>query len=344
MNRSDKLAVILINTGTPASPAKRDVWVYLTRFLNDRRIITIPWLFRKILVNLIIIPFRIRKSAGLYRRVWTEEGSPLLINAVNLRDKLQEALGPEAGVFLAMRYSNPSIKRTVAEIRAAGYGRIVVVPLYPQYASSTSGSAIEALLKSFSYTDLKTEISIIRSFHSDPAFIRAKVMVAASYKPREYDHVLFSFHGLPLSHISAMHIENGDDDGCFRRGETESCRKCYAGDCFETAGLIAEGLGLSRKDYSVAFQSRLTSGWTNPFADDVIISLAKKGVKSLLVISPSFVSDCLETIVEAGEDYKKLFIENGGESYTLVESLNSNPEWVLALKGMILRDQRISGN
>ena len=169
-------------------------------------------------------------------------------------------------------------------------------------------------------------------------------MVAASYNPLEYDHVLFSFHGLPMSHISAMHLEKGDSDGCFRRGETELCRRCYAGDCYETAGLIAEGLGLSRKGYSVAFQSRLTSGWTNPFSDDVIVSLAKKGVKSLLVISPSFVSDCLETIVEAGEDYKKLFIENGGESYTLVESLNSNPEWVAALESMIIRHQGNSGN
>lgn len=330
-------AILLINTGTPDSPEPRDVRRYLTQFLNDKHVITMPALARLILVNGIIIPLRVRKSAGLYRKVWSKCGSPLRIHSERVANALQKELGDGYAVFMAMRYGKPSIPDVLKEISASGISAITVVPVFPQKASSTTGSALEMVMKELARWKQKPEIRVIDHFHDHTGFIEAEASILKMYHPREYDHVLFSFHGLPLQHISEMHRENGHSGNCYKEGNTQNCRLCYAGACHETARLIASRLMLDEGKYSVAFQSRFSKGWTSPFSDDEIIRLANTGVRQMLVVSPSFVVDCLETIVEVGIDYKALFKKTCGGELTLAGSLNSSPEWVAGLAS-IMRD------
>jgi ferrochelatase len=331
-------AILLINTGTPDSPSVKDVWKYLTQFLNDKNVITMPAVARLLLVNAIIIPFRVRKSAGLYRKVWTEGGSPLRIHSERVTKALQKELGEEYEVFMAMRYGKPSIPEVLKEIALTGISSLTIVPMFPQKASSTTGSAVEKAMQIIARWEKKPEIKVVDHFHDHPGFIQSEVALLKKYNPENFDHVLFSFHGLPLQHITDMHREYGHDGNCYNEGNTGSCRKCYAGACHETARLIADALQLERSKYSVAFQSRFSKGWTSPFTDDELIRLAKTGVHRLLVVSPSFVADCLETIVEVGIDYKEFFGNNCGGELTLAESLNSSPEWVNGLAS-IVRDQ-----
>jgi protoporphyrin/coproporphyrin ferrochelatase len=330
-----KQAVLLVNTGTPDSPMVVDVWRYLTRFLNDSRVISLPAIARFLLVNLVIIPFRVRKSASLYRKVWSAEGSPLRFHTERLGTALQNYLGEEFTLFTAMRYGNPSIKSVLSHIKEGGFGKLLIIPLFPQYASSTSGSVIEKVFHEISNWHCIPEVKVIDHFHDHAGFIEAEVAIVDKYVLSDYDHVLFSFHGLPLDHIALMHTEKGDMETCYQDGTTPSCRMCYAGACYQTAQLIASSAAIGLDRYSIAFQSRFSNGWTTPFTDDEIISLARRGIKKLLVVAPSFVADCLETVVELGIDYNKLFISEGGEKLTLAESLNSSSAWVKALDTII---------
>ncbi len=328
-------AILLINTGTPDSPAVKDVWKYLTQFLNDKHVITIPAIARMILVNCIIIPFRVRKSAGLYRKVWSKWGSPLRTHSERVTSALQKELGEGYEVLMAMRYGKPSIPDVLKEISNSGITAITVVPMFPQKASSTTGSVLEKVMKELSRWKKMPVVRVIDHFHDHDGFIEAEASILKMYHPREYDHVLFSFHGLPLQHISEMHKEHGDTGNCYTKGNTQDCRLCYAGACHETARLIAGRLMLDKDKYSVAFQSRFSKGWTSPFSDEEIIRLANAGVRQLLVVSPSFVADCLETIVEVGIDYKELFKKTCGGELTLAGSLNSSPEWVRGLASIV---------
>ncbi len=330
-----KRAILLINTGTPDSPGLGDVWRYLTQFLNDKRVITIPAIARFLLVNGIIIPFRVRKSARLYRKVWSRRGSPLRIHSERFAEALGKELGDEYSVFLAMRYGKPSIAEVLKEIESSGISGITVVPLFPQKASSTTGSAIEMVMKHLARWEPMPDIRVIDHFHDHIGFIEAEASILKMYNPREYDHVLFSFHGLPLQHISEMHREHGHPGNCYEEENTVYCGFCYAGACHETALLIADKLMLDEGKYSVAFQSRFSKGWTSPFSDEEIVRLANTGVRRLLVVSPSFVADCLETIVEVGMDYKELFARINGGELTLAGSLNASPEWVNALASIV---------
>jgi protoporphyrin/coproporphyrin ferrochelatase len=336
----NKQAVLLINTGTPDSPAVKDVWSYLTSFLNDARVISLPLIARSILVNAIIVPFRVRKSAGLYRKVWTDKGSPLRVNSEEFAGALQLELGDNYRVFTAMRYGNPSVKETLDMIRKEGTKSLLVVPMFPQYASSTTGSSLEIILRIISKWHIVPELKVIDHFHDKKGFIDAEIAAAEKYNPHSYDHLLFSFHGLPLSHIAEMHRQRGQQESCYHNDSTVGCRLCYAGACYETAELIAAGLKLDKDNYSVAFQSRFSRGWTSPFTDEEILRLRGKGVSRLLVMSPSFVSDCLETVVEVGLDYRAMFLEAGGEELKLVESLNSSPQWVSGFAS-IIRDSTL---
>lgn len=332
-----KRAILLVNTGTPDSPALVDVWRYLTHFLNDKRVITLPALARWLLVNGIIVPFRVRKSAGLYRKVWTAEGSPLRYHTERLTDALEREIGAEYSIFAAMRYGNPSIKRVLLQMKEGGFDSITIVPLFPQYASSTTGSILERVLGLITAWHVVPDLKIVDHFHDHRGFIDAEVSVISKYNPGEYDHILFSFHGLPLSHIVAMHSQRGETRSCCQDGSAEGCVNCYAGACYQTAGAIATALDLNSDKYSVAFQSRFSDGWTSPFTDEVINGLGEKGVRRLLVVAPSFVADCLETNVELGIDYKEMFESRFGGELILVESLNSTPEWITGLVS-ILRD------
>lgn len=332
----EKIAVILVNVGTPDSSGKKDVRKYLAEFLNDPRVIDIPWLLRKILVNLIIVPFRTGKSSGLYRRLWTAEGSPLLVHMENLVEKLESRQVKGYEFFGAMRYGNPSLEDTLKGLRKEDFTGIIILPLYPQYASSTTGSVFEKSLEVFGKWETMPDLRLISQFYEEKPFLRAFVNKISSYDPASFDHVIFSYHGLPHRQINKLHPEkNMQACNCENEMPVHG-RYCYKATCYETTRLLAGELGLSGDKYSVSFQSRLSKNWLSPFTDERIPELASQGVRRLLVVAPSFVADCLETAVEIGEDYKELFIRRGGEKLTLVESLNDDDEWVEALLSIIM--------
>jgi ferrochelatase len=332
---SGKTAVILLNVGTPDSSSVKDVRKYLSEFLNDPRIIDIPWLLRKILVNLIIVPFRAPKSAKLYQLLWTEKGSPLLFHSYSVMEKLQNLMGEEYSIFVAMRYGNPNIRDIMLEIKNSGFEKLIVVPMFPHYASSSSGTAIEAVMKQISKWAVMPELKFTGQFYSHPQFIEAFAEKIRAYHPENYDHIIFSYHGLPLSHIASVH-PGMDCESC-------TCDKifpdhgtfCYKATCYETTRLLAAKLGLSSEKYSQGFQSRLSNKWLKPFTDKLLVQKAEEGVKRILIVAPAFVADCLETTVELGIDYKNLFKQAGGNDLNFVESLNDSPLWLDALKNII---------
>jgi len=336
MKVEQKTAVLLINLGTPDSPSTGDVRTYLSEFLNDGRVIDIPAVARLALVNGIIVPFRGPKSAATYKKIWTENGSPLLHYSNELRNLLEQRAGSSYKVFLAMRYGNPSLKTATDLIRKSGITRLVVLPLYPQYASSTTGSSLEKFFDCIRSWETMPEVQTIQAFYDHPAYLKALKETANDFEIDKYDHVLFSFHGVPERHIRKSDIANC----CLRENCCDTLHAgnylCYKAGCHQTAHALAGMLGLKRDFYTISFQSRLgKSPWIQPYSDKVIKKLAEEGKKKLLVFSPAFVADCLETIYEIGEEYDELFREHGGEKIQLVPSLNTSPAWVEALHTMI---------
>ncbi len=336
-----KTAILLINLGTPDSPSTSNVRKYLTEFLNDPRVIDISAVGRFFLVNGIIVPFRSPKSAKLYRHIWTEEGSPLLIHAQNLSKKLQTALGNDYIVEYAMRYQNPSIASALEKLRQQKPAKIVVVPLYPQYASSSTGSTIEKLFGLLAKWEVIPSIHVISKFYDDEHFINCFVEEGKKHDLNSYDHFLFSYHGLPERHIKKGAAHYGSDycqlsDKCCS-SLNKNNQYCYRANCFYTTREITKKLNIPSEKYTVCFQSRLNDQWVKPFSDDVIKEKAKQGIKKMLVFSPAFVADCLETIHEIGTEYHELFREHGGEKIELVKSLNSNDSWVNALKQLVMK-------
>jgi ferrochelatase len=332
----DQTAVILVNVGTPDSPAVSDVRKYLSQFLNDRRVIDLPWLLQKMLVNLIIVPFRAPKSAKLYKELWTENGSPLLHYSESAASKLQMRIGEGYHVFNAMRYGSPGLDNALEVIKYQNYKKIILLPLFPQYASATTGSVFQFVLSRISSWNTFPELHFIDHFHDHPGFVAAFAANALKYQSvSQWDHVIFSFHGLPLKQINKVHPEKSCSD-CRCKTETiEEGRFCYQASCYETARLISARMGLIEGDYSITFQSRLTKNWMSPFTDEVLVQKAKAGIKKILILAPSFVADCLETKLEIGKEYQHLFQEHGGEVLQLVEGLNDNDFWVEGLKEII---------
>jgi ferrochelatase len=332
-------AVLLVNLGTPDAPTPSKVRQYLTQFLNDKRVIDINPVGRFILVNLIIVPFRSFKSSKLYQAIWTKEGSPLLTNSVLLREKLQEKLGSDYIVELAMRYQQPSIKKVLEKLREQRPEKIHILPLYPQYASSSTGSTLEEVFGAIRKWEVIPNINSISKFYDHPKFISALVNEAKKHAIENYDHVLFSYHGLPERQIRKASEHYGGST-C-RMGDccnsiTKNNQYCYRANCFETTRQLVKALNIPGEKYTTSFQSRLDNKWLQPFSDKVIEELAKKGAKKVLVFSPAFVADCLETIYEIGTEYNELFKHNGGEKITLVKSLNASDAWVAAVKEIML--------
>lgn len=330
-----KTTVLLINLGTPDSPSTGDVRSYLKQFLNDPRVVDLPWLVRKILVNLIVVPFRAPKSAKIYRKLWTDQGSPIMIHGERLKERLQESLGDDYTVELAMRYKQPSIPDTLERIRQSSPDRIIVLPLFPQYASASTGSALEEVMDIIRRWWVIPNVDFISQYWDHPAFINALVERGKQYDWREYDHVLFSYHGLPERQVDKIY-----DAGLCREHDcehqlTDKNHYCYKATCYGTTRLLAAGLGIPEDHYTVCFQSRLDKRWLEPFADKIVLEQARKGAKNLLVFSPSFVADCLETTIEIADEYQELFHDNGGEKIQLVESLNDHPAWVEALVELV---------
>lgn len=333
-----KTAVLLLNVGTPDSPSVKDVRSYLSEFLNDPRVIDLPWLARKILVNLIIVPFRAPKSAGLYKQLWTEKGSPLLVHSRSVREKLSERAGSDFAFFVAMRYGNPNIREALEQVKKIGASRLILVPMFPHYASSSTGTALEAVMKMVKGWNVIPEITVTGQFYNHPLFLEAFAKKIRSYAPETYDHIVFSYHGLPVSHISHIHPDQDCASCACDREFPAHGTFCYRATCYETTRLLADRLGLKEGTYSHSFQSRLSDKWLKPFTDELLKQKAGEGVRKLLIVAPAFVADCLETTVELGVEYKKLFIGNGGVSLEYVESLNDMPEWIEALYEIITKN------
>ncbi len=334
-----KEAVLLINLGTPDDPNVSSVRRYLTQFLNDRRVIDINPAGRFALVNLVIVPFRSFNSSKLYKNIWTGKGSPLLYHTVELKEKLQRELGQDYIVDMAMRYRKPDIKSALERLRQQRPSKIHIVPLYPQYASSSTGSTIEEVLRQIKGWEVFPDLHIISKFYDRPEFIEAMVTEARKHDISKYDHVIFSYHGLPERQIlkaSAHYGGNTCQLGSCCNSITKNNQFCYRANSFETTRQLVKELNIPEGKYTTSFQSRLDDKWLKPYSDKVVAELAKKGAKNVLVFSPAFVADCLETIYEIGVEYDHIFKENGGEKITLVESLNSGDSWVKALKNIVI--------
>ncbi len=314
-----------MNVGSPDAPSCREVRRFLTLFLNDKRVIDLPWLFRKILVNGIIVPFRIKKSATLYKRLWTEKGSPLIYLSGELKEKLQLKMGSGYKVFVAMRYGEPGYKTALAEIKNKGFEKLVLMPLFPQHALATTETALVAAKREIKKQGIKASVFEVGQFYQHREFIKTFAWQVKKYKPEHFDYLLFSFHGIPIRQ------DQKSQPWDWRGDKKYSYREA----CFQTARLIANELGIAENRYSVSFQSRLSKNWLAPFSDEMLLQKLKEGKKEILVMAPSFVTDCLETIVEIEQDYREMFIKNGGKKLQLVAGLNTENKWVSALAEII---------
>ena len=337
-----KTAVLLVNLGTPDSPSTRDVRSYLRQFLNDPRVVDLPAPLRWALVNLIIVPFRAPKSAKIYQQLWTDQGSPILLHGQRVKSLLQQRLGEGYTVELAMRYKNPSIPDTLERLRKTNPDRILVVPLFPQYASASTGSAMQAVMDVVRDWWVIPDIRLISQYWNHPTLIHAWLERGRQYDWRDYDHVLFSYHGLPERQVDKVYDQGLCRDRDCEHEVTDENAYCYKATCYGTTRLLAQGLGIPEEKYTTCFQSRLDKKWLEPFADKLVEEHARQGAKKLLVFSPSFVADCLETTIEIGHEYQELFEEHGGEKVQLVESLNDHPAWIDTLEALV-RDEDIQG-
>ncbi len=336
---SGKQGVLLVNLGTPDAPHAPQVRRYLREFLSDPRVLDISAAGRWALLNLIILPTRPKKSAEAYAKVWTDEGSPLLVFSQALADGVAAAL-PEAKVMLAMRYGSPSIADGMKAMREAGCDELLVLPLYPQYAASSTASTIDKVYAEAAREWKPPFITIVPPFYDDPRFIGAFADVGTPVlEEHEPDHVLMSFHGLPERHMIKSDPTAGkhclaSEDCCAAVGPVN--RNCYRAQSFATARALASKLELSDDEYTVSFQSRLgRTPWIKPYTDDVLVQLAKQGVKKLAVFCPAFVADCLETLEEIAIRAKEDFVAAGGDDLVLVPSLNAHPSWVSAVAAFV---------
>jgi ferrochelatase len=333
-----KQGILLVNLGTPDSPSNSNVRKYLDEFLMDERVIDVNPILRTILVKGIIVPFRGPKSAKLYREIWSETtGSPLMHYSLLQQQLLQQRLGDEYQVELAMRYQSPSIDSALKKLKDAQVSNIRVIPMFPHYASASTGSVLEKVMKLVRKWQTIPNISFVNSFHDNELMINAFADNGNKHKPETFDHILFSFHGLPQRQlVKSDHSQKH----CLKVKDccstlTENNKFCYSAQCHDTARLIANKIGLTEDKYSVCFQSRLGKDpWVQPYTSEVIEHLAEKGVKRLLVFCPAFVADCLETVHEVTVEYGEEFRALGGEHVQLVESLNDHPLWIDALVGL----------
>ncbi|MEZ4362248.1 MAG: ferrochelatase [Kofleriaceae bacterium] len=324
--------LLLINLGTPEAPTPSAVRTYLREFLSDPRVIDINPVGRALLLNLVILPFRPKKSAHAYQSIWdAKRGSPLLYHSRDLAEGVAKALGPQWKVELAMRYGAPSIPSALEALRDAGIDRVVVLPLFPQYASSSTGTALERVFALAGESWNTPWLDVVPPFYDDPGFLAAFAAVARTAGIDDADHVLMSFHGLP-----ERHVKKSDPTGSHCLSAAHCCdavgtanRNCYRAQCFATARGIAGELGLAAERYTVCFQSRLgRTPWVRPYTDEIIDKIAKDGVRHVAVLCPSFVADCLETVEEIGLRAEAQFRAAGGEKLTMIPSLNASQAWI----------------
>jgi ferrochelatase len=338
----EKIGVMLVNLGTPDDTSVTSVRRYLRQFLSDPRVIDIQAVARWLLLNILILPTRPHKSAAAYRAIWSVEGSPLRVFGDRLAAEVQRTLGPSYDVRLAMRYQNPAIETTLRSFHDAGVNQIVVLPLFPQYAASSTGSALQEIYRVAGAMWNVPTIRVVEPFFEHTGVIGSMADIAKERlgDMSDFDHVLLSFHGLPERHVIKSDLSLGQhclatSDCCATLGARN--KNCYRAQCFATARALVAQLGLAESRYTVCFQSRLgRTPWIKPYTDEVIQALGKSGVKRVAVLCPAFVADCLETVEEIGIRAVEDFQAAGGESLTLVPSLNDHPRWVHTVGEMVL--------
>lgn len=305
--------LLLINVGTPNAPTTTAVRRYLKAFLNDPLVIEMPPILRHLLVNGIIVPFRARKSAQRYQQLWTKQGSPLLVHLQHLQQKVQQHIAPHVQVFAAMNYGQPELTTVIQAIENAQLDELTVLPLFPHYTKSTTLSAksrVAALTADWRHT----KVRYIDHFYTHNDFIQSITDQAQAFDIESYDHVLFSYHSLPLKQVKASCASNEES-------------YCYDKACRHTTTLLAKALNITKPTFSTAFQSRFSRQWLAPFTNEVLIQLAQQGQCKILVFTPSFVADCLETTIEIGQEYRDLFLQHGGLTMDLVPCPNSSDRW-----------------
>ena len=327
-----KKALLIINLGTPDDPSYFSVFKFLKEFLSDPRVIDIPRIFRILLVNLIICPFRSFSSSKVYSQMWKANNneSPIKTNTEKLIQKLQNKL-PNYDVYSAMRYQNPSIKDTLSEILLTNPDEIIIFPSFPQYASSTTGSVYEEVFNILSKEWVIPKIKFINQFFNNDLFIDAWIEKISNFDLSNYEKIIFSYHGLPDTQVDKVYNEGKCIDQNCDKEFNDINKFCYKASCYETTRLISSKLNLNEDQYVTAFQSRLTKKWLTPFTDEVIEDYAKNNIKNILVIAPAFTTDNLETLIEIGDEYVELFNENGGDKLDFVSSLNDSDKWVDAI-------------
>ena len=310
--------ILLVNLGSPDSTNVEDVRTYLREFLMDKKVLDSPWIIRKTIVELFILPKRPEKSAEAYRKIWTKEGSPLIVYSKILRDMVQKQM--DIPVVLAMRYKNPSIEAGLQELYDKGVRDILVVPLYPQYTMSSTETVADKVLEIQKKSYKDTKINFLKAFYNHPDYIKVLGDSIKENLPEEYDKILFTYHGIPERH----------DNKALRAAKISKLPiETYRNQCFETTRLLTEYLQLPEDKYTTSFQSRLgRDPWIKPDTDYVLEEFPEQGVKNLVVCSPAFVADCLETLEEISMEGQEEFLKAGGEQFTYIPCLNDRQEWV----------------
>lgn len=336
-----KQAVLLLNLGSPDSLDVKDVRQYLDEFLMDERVIDVPGWLRTFLVRGIILNTRPRQSAEAYEKVWTPEGSPLIVTSRKQQAALQEVI--DLPVYLAMRYRNPSTPDVVRQMQQDGIESLFIIPLYPHYSMSSYETALVHVLETMATAGFKIPYRILPPFYNDPDYITALGAVARPYLEKSYDHLLFSFHGIPERHLRKTDPSHAHCLSC------ENCcdlphpahATCYRHQCLSTVRAFADQYQIPEEKYSVSFQSRLGKDpWLQPYTDRTLESIPASGKKHLLVICPAFTTDCLETLEEINMSGRESFLEAGGESFDMIPCLNDHPDWIAYLADKIRHWQK----
>ena len=329
--------ILLVNLGSPDSPEPKDVKKYLGEFLMDERVIDVPLLARTILVKGIILNTRPKASAAAYKKIWWEEGSPLIVISKRLENKIQQQVN--LPVALAMRYGSMSIKNGMQELVDKGVDEILVFPLYPQFAMATT-ETIVVLAEEIQKTDFpEVKLHSLKAFYNNTDYIKVlSNSIKKHFDAKDFDHLLFSYHGVPERHIKKRDITKSHCkiDGSCCVTASKAHEFCYRHQCLEVTRLVAKELQLKENSYSTSFQSRLGfDPWLQPYTDRTIERLGKEGVKNMAIVTPAFVSDCLETLEEIAMEGQEIFHEMGGNQFNTIPCLNDGDEWVNLLSNWI---------
>ena len=332
-----KKGVLLVNLGSPDSTDVKDVRKYLDQFLMDERVIDVPYLLRALLVKGIILNTRPKKSAAAYKKIWWPEGSPLIVLSKRLQQKVQEKIS--VPLELAMRYGNPSIESGLKKLNEKGIKEVLLIPLYPQFAMATTETILVLAEKIRKEKYPEMNFTILPAFYNQPDYIRdLSNSIKNALENFNSDYLLFSYHGVPERHIKKSDVTKSHCkiDGSCCNTPSKAHEFCYRHQCYETTNQVAKFLGLEDGKYSTSFQSRLGKDpWLQPYTDATIDELAQNGIKNLAVVTPAFVSDCLETLEEIGMEASHSFKENGGEEFLSIPCLNDGEDWVKTLSRWI---------